>query len=353
MVAWQLRVSTTVSWALIIAIALSTQFLFQPFVWSHWPWDEVLAGWVEVARDRVVVALAIASALIIGSRVPARTARSRALALATAIVLGAIVGELLLLAGGSSGERPDVRSVTGRVVHWTVLAVSLSAMYYLWLRTTSARAIARSNELQRVQMEHQIVESRLQVLRNQIEPHFLFNTLATVRRLHQAEPVEGARLLGHVLDYLRLTLPKLHDARTTLGREVDLVRAYLGVVLVRMSGRLRVTFDIPEDLYECEFPSLTLATLVENAVKHGIGPAPDGGVIEVRARRVSDSLEVEVADTGVGFSGIGGSGIGLANVRAHLTTLYGARGSLALAGNHPSGVLASIRLPCTKAGGVP
>ena len=139
----------------------------------------------------------------------------------------------------------------------------------------------QATELRRAQMERQIAQSRLQMLRSQIEPHFLFNTLATVRRLHHTEPAQGAQLLTHFLDYLRLTLPTLHDEGATLGQEIDLVQAYLGVVAVRMSGRLQVSFEVSDELRACEFPALSIATLVENAVKHGIAPAPEGGAIQV------------------------------------------------------------------------
>jgi LytS/YehU family sensor histidine kinase len=112
-----------------------------------------------------------------------------------------------------------------------------------------------------------------------------------------------------------------------------------------MSGRLDARFDVPEALLRCEFPALALATLVENAVKHGIGPRPEGGTITISARSVDDALEVVVTDTGVGFSGALGPGVGLTNIRARLRTLYGERGRLAIQGNAPNGVRASIRIP--------
>jgi signal transduction histidine kinase len=345
-----LRAVTALLWAVAVAAAMSTQFLFQPFVWANWPWDEVFAGWLEVARERAVVAFAIALALVAASRIPARSARSRAAFLALAIVSGATVGEAALLAIGATGEGVEWPRIAGRIAHWSVLAGSIAAMYYLWLQANIARADAQAGELHRVQMESQIVQARLEALRSQIEPHFLFNTLATVRRLYRAEPKAGGRLLRHLIDYLRLTTLGVPDVRSDLRGEVELVRAYLGVVDVRMSGRLDALFDIPDALLQCEFPPLTLATLVENAVKHGIGPRPEGGTIAVSARRIDDALEVVVADTGVGFGGTLGSGIGLANIRARLRTLYGERGRLAIESNLPHGVRASIRIPLALPG---
>ena len=124
------------------------------------------------------------------------------------------------------------------------------------------------------------------------------------------------------------------------------MQAYLAVVAMRMSGRLELAFDVPASLHACEFPPLAMATLVENAVKHGVAPRPGRATIEVHARQLGDMLEVSVVDTGVGFTGTAGSGIGLSNIRARLSTLYGAAGTLVLGGNRPSGVRACIRMPC-------
>ena len=157
-------------------------------------------------------------------------------------------------------------------------------------------------------------------------------------------------LLVHLVDYLRATASGLAAHHTTLGDELELVAGYLGVLTLRMSGRLTVRFDVPDDLRSSEFPSLVVATLVENAVKHGLAPLPAGGSIEVVARREGASLVVSVTDTGVGFSGPAGSGIGLANVRSRMWSLYGTAGALTLEAHRPSGVRASIRLPLAPSG---
>jgi len=324
---------------------MSIQFLFQPFVWRNWPVDEVLLGWVDIARDRVVVALMIALALVGIGRLPARHLTSRALMLAGAIVAGALIGELILLAGGALEAADHLRLLVARVVRWSAVAGSVAAMFYVWRRVSDARSAAQAVELRRLQIERQIAQARLQVLRSQIEPHFLFNTLATVRRLQHTERAQGSRLLANFLDYLRRTLPALQAERTTLGQEIDLVQAYLGVVEVRMSGRLQTSFAVPAALRACELPPFSIATLVENAVKHGIAPSPLGGMVHVEARRIGDALEVTVADTGVGFSGSAGTGIGLANIRARLRTLYGSGGRLSVESNVPSGVRARMHLP--------
>ncbi|MGJ7497929.1 sensor histidine kinase [Variovorax sp. RT4R15] len=339
-------------WAVLVALAMSAQLLFQPFVWRNWPWDEVMTAWIELAGNRLAVAVAIALTAALACRLPYRSPLARAAVLAVAIVVGAVAGEFALIAAGSLEAPPDAVALLTRVIQWGMLSASIAGLFFLWRRASALQAEAQALELRQVQNERQIAQARLQALRSQIEPHFLFNTLATVRRLHHTEQGQGAHLLAHFLDYLRCTLPEIQREGSTLRQEIDLVRAYLAVVSVRMDDRLDVAFDVPSSLLDCEFPPLAVATLVENAVKHGVGPAPQGGSILVQARSVGFSLEVVVADTGIGFSsaGMGGSGIGLANIRARLLTLYGRDGTLLLAANHPCGVRASIRMPLVRSG---
>ncbi|HEY6087689.1 MAG TPA: histidine kinase, partial [Burkholderiaceae bacterium] len=262
-----------------------------------------------------------------------------------AIACGAVAGELTVLAADNRSATVDLRLAIARALQWTVVGCSIASMVYLWRRSVDARAAVQGAELRRSQVEGQLAQVRLQVLRSRIEPHFLFNTLATVRRLHLTDPALGAQLLEHLLSYLRRTLATESAQQTSLGQELDLVAAYLNVVATRMAGRLSLRWDVPDELRDCELPPLTIATLVENAVKHGIAPRPEGGTIEVRAQAVGAMLEVTVADTGVGFTGSGGSGIGLANIRSRLATLYGASGSLTLESNRPSGLRARMCLP--------
>jgi signal transduction histidine kinase len=343
--AWDLPASIVLPSALLVALVMSTQYLFQPFVWRNWPLDEVLLGWFDVVRVRAITALAIGSALVLAGRVPARSALARALLVAAAVAVGAVVGELAPVWADAELNAHDLNRALGHVLRWSVVGGSVAAMVYLWRRVADVGTAAQAAELRRAQAERQLAQLRLQALRSRIEPHFLFNTLATVRRLHQTDPALGGHLLDQLLHYLRLTLSADGTHRATLGDEVDLVEAYPSVVAMRMSGRLTLHWDVPAALRACELPALTIATLVENAVKHGIAPRPEGGSIELRARAVGDLLEITVTDTGAGFSGAGGTGIGLANIRARLATLYGAQGTLELAGNQPRGVRARMCLP--------
>jgi Histidine kinase len=196
----------------------------------------------------------------------------------------------------------------------------------------------------------QEAEIRLSVLAAQVEPHFLFNTLAGVRGAVTSDPARANEMIDRLVDYLRASIPKLradgHLAHSTLGAQIDVVRAYLALMHARVP-RLSPAIDVPARLLAVRFPPLMLISLAENAVKHGVEPKIGPAAITVSAREDDGGfLEVAVADNGVGFSGSdAGSGIGLANVRARLQELYGNRAALALRTNTDGGVIATIRLP--------
>ena len=343
----QLSYKTAAVWAAVVALSMSTQYLIQPFVWTYWSAAEVLEGWIEVAWDRIVVALPIALAIVIATRVKSDALIERALAIAAAIVIGAVIGEVTLLVVGSPGVRTGSTAVLGSVIQWSGVALCAFGTYYLWTRYLEAETNARTLELARSANDAMLVETRLRSLRQQIEPHFLFNTLATIRRLNEIDSSEGARLLRHLVNYLR-SATNSEDRLSSVGKEADLAASYLGIVAIRMGGRLRFTIDVPAQLRRCKCPPLVVATLVENAVKHGVAPCSDQATIGVFARERNGLLEVRVEDTGVGISSsaetTGGTGIGLANIQAQLA-LYAQGASLSIERNEPRGVRAVVRLP--------
>jgi hypothetical protein len=196
----------------------------------------------------------------------------------------------------------------------------------------------------------QQIEAELSALQAQIEPHFLFNTLATVKRLYDVAPGRGRDMLASLIAYLQAALPGMRSQRACLADELERVRHYLAILQMRMGERLRFEIDAPADLRSAEMPPMVIATLVENAIKHGLSPLPEGGCLRVSARRAGDGrLVVEVRDDGQGFVGAAGSGVGLANTRARLAALYGSDASLALQALQPHGVLACITLPLRQA----
>jgi signal transduction histidine kinase len=194
--------------------------------------------------------------------------------------------------------------------------------------------------------EKELAVSRLNLLQAQVEPHFLYNTLANAQLLTRSDPPLADRMLGNLIQYLRHSLPRGGDGMSTLGQELERTRAYLDILKIRMGERLAVQVEVDETLARLPFPSMMLQTLAENAIKHGLEPKPGGGTIWILARVHGHALAVTVADDGMGLTGgTSGSGIGLANVRERLRLSYGERASFALGSNFPSGVAATITLP--------
>ncbi len=217
------------------------------------------------------------------------------------------------------------------------------------LRNREYRALAAHLEAEARQSElsRQLAESRLKLLQLQIEPHFLFNTLGSAQQLAEKGAPDAARLIADLIRFLRAATPAMRDQASTLGQEAALAEAYLSIMRTRLGRRLAYAIEVPPALAECVMPPGMLITLVENAVKHGIEPVPDGGEVRVGATRNGDTLAVTVADTGAGLDGGGapGQGIGLANIRERLDLLYGPRAALDLSENSPRGFVASIVLP--------
>lgn len=213
-----------------------------------------------------------------------------------------------------------------------------------------SRAAQQLAELKRKEAEYhnmsrQVTEAKLSALQAQVEPHFLYNTLASVQALTEVDPQQANAMTGHLIQYLRNALPKMRESVSTVGQEIELVRAYLNILQMRMGKRLAFEITVPPELLEAPFPPLMLPSLVENAIKHGLEPQREGGEVVITACEVDGRLRVSVADTGRGFGEALGDGVGLANVRERLAALYGDAGKLTLESREPHGVTATIEVP--------
>jgi signal transduction histidine kinase len=192
-----------------------------------------------------------------------------------------------------------------------------------------------------------LAEARLSMLHAQIEPHFIFNALAHLHTLIGEDPAAAQAMTDALTRYLRQAIPDQRRPGSTLRRELDLARAYLEVMKIRMGERLDYTVDAEEPVLDVPFPHLVLATLVENAIKHGLERKPGGGRIAIRASNDENRLVVTVHDDGLGFAprDESGTGVGLANTRDRLTALYGDEADLDVEPNVPAGCAVTLRIP--------
>lgn len=192
---------------------------------------------------------------------------------------------------------------------------------------------------------------RLSVLQAQVEPHFLFNTLASIRALIRQAPDQSEATLDALVEYLRASIPKLRDSErstSTLGQQLDLCANYLEVMRLRTAGRLRYAIEAEAALRALPFPPMLLITLAENAIKHGIEPKRGPGLVTISAVSEGERLRVSVIDDGVGLQlGVGG-GLGLANVRAQLDTLFDGRATFDLRNLPAGGVRAEMVVPLAE-----
>lgn len=219
----------------------------------------------------------------------------------------------------------------------------------LWRNQQYEALTARMQlDAERERSARMLSESQLRLLRAQIEPHFLFNTLGAVQQLAQESSPQAAELTANLIAFLRSSLDGMRRDTMTLREDFALIAAYLQVMQVRMGQRLRYSLDLPEHLAQREVPSMMLLTLAENAVKHGLEPSLVGGAIRISAQQENGMLHLSVCDSGVGLAGQPGNGEGLANIRQRLQLAYGDSAQLALAEDDHGGVIADILLPLER-----
>ena len=212
----------------------------------------------------------------------------------------------------------------------------------LMLVTTALREDAD----RRTTSDRQLVELKLHALQSQIEPHFIYNTLANVQQLVRSAPADADRMLSSLIQYLKTTIPDVRaGGKATIKHELDRILSYLEIMQMRMGKRLQYSLDVPENMYKLHVPPLGILTLVENAVKHGIDAKPEGGSLQIIVTRPERKLVIRVLDNGAGFGSEVGGGMGLANLRERISTQYGERAMLSLNHRKPSGVEAILTIP--------
>lgn len=215
------------------------------------------------------------------------------------------------------------------------------------LRAREAQALAgeMAQKAEQEKLKRELSEAELRLLRAQIEPHFLFNTLGAVQQLAEEGAPRAAALTADLIAFLRATSTEMRSESNTLREEFRLTQAYLNVMQARMGSRLQYSIDLPETLAGLTVPSMTVLTLAENAIKHGIEPSLRGGTIDIRARREDGKLVVTVADNGAGMAPVPGKGMGLENIRSRIALVHGKDARLDVVDGDNGGVNAMMVLP--------
>lgn len=261
----------------------------------------------------------------------------------------------------TAGGDPQISKDPDRISGYFLLLFG-SVLFAPWIAVTAlvrqrdafARDQALAFELERSELERQALDARFRLLQAQVEPHFLFNTLANVQALVDTGAPQASQVLKSLVEYLRAAVPRLQEPATTLGQELQLVRSYLELMHMRMPDRLRFTLSIDDAAPGIHCPPMTLLTLVENAVRHGIDPSEQGGRIDIEARVREGRCTLLVSDTGIGLqpSGKGlakGLGTGLAALRERLQLAFGGAADLQLTEVVPRGVRAELSFPARAA----
>ncbi|MEO3689913.1 histidine kinase [Roseateles paludis] len=233
---------------------------------------------------------------------------------------------------------------------WVLASAVIKALYKGRMQA-EVKAARATETAEAESLKRQVIEARMAAMQAQVEPHFLFNTLASIDHLIETDPPRASQMQRNLIALLRASMPTMREANASgtrdLGRELAVIRPYLEILKVRMEERLLTAVDVPEGLLSAEFPPMMIQGLVENAIKHGLEPKAEGGSLTVKAEVVHGKLAVTVADTGLGFgrAATSGTGVGLANIRERLQLLYGGKASVTVTENQPSGTVVTITVP--------
>lgn len=239
---------------------------------------------------------------------------------------------------GSWGDEHIVKSMTIGLFFGLIGAITCLLSERIELEVKQRRLVQSESEKREV-------EANLKLLQTQIEPHFLFNTLANVGSLIDNDPALAKKLLERLNDWLRVALIRARSDHATLGDELDMLENYLQILKIRFGERLRWSVEADENVRLSGFPPMLLQPLVENAVRHGIEPKIGGGEIAIRARITDGVLRIEIRDSGIGLRDVSEAGVGLSNVRNRLSSLFGGRGNLSLQSGAQGGTVAALQLP--------
>ena len=264
-----------------------------------------------------------------------------------AMIIGSVLGTLLGTVAAGIGTSIFFQQYSlFQMIILGIVFGSIISYFFISRETISAtKTLVQEERIKRLTSEKKAVESNLKLLQAQIEPHFLFNTLSNVLSLLETDLEKGKCMLEDLIHYLRTSLSKTREDTTTIGQEMEMIRAYMNIFKVRMGDRLRYKVDVPDSISDIPFPPMLIQPLVENSIKHGLEPKIEGGEVFIRGEENEEILRLEIVDTGVGFYEESDPGTGLSNIRERLQSIYGDKGRLILEENRPCGLRAIIEVP--------
>lgn len=253
----------------------------------------------------------------------------------------------LWLASLIHGQTPPPDKVFQTLAIGLMFGILGSIVFLLGERIHALDTEVRQRRLDEAERARREAEAHLKLLQAQIEPHFLFNTLANLASLIQADPARAGQLLDRLIDWLRVALARSRQEQATLDGELQLLENWLEILAIRFGPRLAWRIEATPEARRASIPPMLLQPLLENAVKHGIEPKLGGGHLWLDARAEQGRLHIDIGDDGVGLDPAkAGAGTGLDNVRARLAALYGDTGRLSISSQAGGGVLVQLELPC-------
>lgn len=267
------------------------------------------------------------------------------LAIPAGFMLGSKIAGLVGAPDVADELLQDPASLWRTILTVSLIGVVVTAFFLYFAHARNVREALDRERLRAAEALQAETAAQLALLQAQIEPHFLFNTLANIQSLIEEDPGAARRTLGKLDAYLRTSLQRTRAKTATVRDELEIVEALLSIARDRLGARFEYTIYVPAELETAPLPPLLLQPLVENAIRHGIEPAVEGGKIMVEVEECAETLELTVTDTGVGFDANAPQGVGLANVRARLASLYGEKGKLLLYPHAPHGVIAKLVVP--------
>lgn len=342
--AWRGITRTQVRGAFLFGCAL---FAYHFMVFSNWIFtraERPLIGLVRGFLLEQLGAFFLMLVLVATDRITGGDSRRRAPYAVAVIVTATLYASLQAVRFGETVAWIELmNNALYMFFDWLVLAGVATFVYTDRRRARAAQARRRAAEIERARAAKRTLESRLQAMQARIEPQFLFNTLAQVRELYRASAARGERMLDELIAYLRAAMPRMRDTSSTVGQEIDLVRAYLGIVSLRMEERLAFEIEPLAEAADARMPPMMLLPLVDHAITHGLADPRSTGSIRIRAAISGKNVRLEIADSGIGFLP-GSEDDNIASIRERLSALYGSDASLVLRGREAGASEAALEI---------